>query len=246
MRQDLSILLVSSLLATFLPAKAQELSPAQVIPISQSEVPILYASDFAIAEDGVIFIPDGKDGNIKCYEPDGTLLKVIGRRGPGPGELRTPDFCDYQAPFFSVLDAFKIHIYERKGRAELVKIAEISCMACTSDVILSGKGVLVDAYVHYKDGKFCLTLRSFDDNVKHLLPNYRRYGFKSEGEHRTSFSTCSIAKDAMSRVSTSNLRKRFLGKPANQMLPIANGFAYGRERTEDELIVIKKYRLVGF
>jgi len=36
------------------------------------------------------------------------------------------------------------------------------------------------------------------------------------------------------------------GKPANQMLTIANGFAYGRERTEDELIVIKKYRLVGF
>jgi hypothetical protein len=187
MRRDLSILLVFFLLATFLPARAQEISPAQVILVSQSDAPILFASDFAIAEDGVIFIPDGKDGNIKCYEPDGTLLKVIGRRGPGPEEFRTPAFCDYKAPFLSVLDAFKIHIYERKGRGELVKVAEISCMACTSDVILSGKGVLVDAYVHYNDGKFCLTLRSFDDTVKHLLPNYRRYGFESEGEYNASY-----------------------------------------------------------
>ncbi len=187
MRRELSILLVFPLLATLLPAQAQEISPVQVIRVSQSDVPILFASDFAIAEDGVIFIPDGKDGNIKCYEPDGTLLKVIGRRGPGPGEFMTPAFCDYKAPFLSVLDAFKVYVYERKGRGDLARIAEIPCMACTSDVVLSGKGILVDAYVRYNDGKFCLTLRSFDDTIKHLLPNYRRYGFKSEGEHRTSY-----------------------------------------------------------
>jgi len=170
-----------------LPAQDQELSPATAVKISQAEALILYASDFAIAEDGVIFIPDGKDGNIKLYEPDGTLLKVIGRRGPGPEEFRAPAFCDYKTPFLSVLDLFKVHIYERKGRADLAKVAEISCMACTSDVILSGKGVLVDAFVHHNDGKFSLTLRSFADTVKHLLPSYRRYGFKSEREYKVSY-----------------------------------------------------------
>jgi len=187
MKRNLSAFLFFSFLATFLSGQAQEISPSLVIPVSQSDVPILYASDFAIAEDGVIFIPDGKDGNIKCYEPDGTLLKVVGRRGPGPEELRTPSLCDYKAPFLSVLDFFKVHIYERKGRADFAKVAEISCMACTSDVILSGKGILVDAYVHNNDGKFSVTLRSFDDTMKCLLPNYRRYGFKSEREHRASY-----------------------------------------------------------
>jgi hypothetical protein len=183
----LSALLVFSLLATLLLAQDRELSPTTAVKISQAEALILYASDFAIAEDGVIFIPDGKDGNIKCYEPDGTLLTVIGRRGPGPEELRTPAVCDYKSPFLSVLDAFKIHIYERKGRAELVKVAEISCLGYASDVILSGKGVLVDAFVHHDGTDFSLTLRSFDDTVKHLLPNYRRYGFKSEREYKASY-----------------------------------------------------------
>lgn len=185
--KGLFILLVFFLLATILPAEAQDIYPARVVRISQKESPVLHGADFAIAEDGIIFITDGKDGNIKLYEPDGTLLKIFGRRGPGPEEFLAPYFCDYQAPFLSILDAFKIHIYERKGRAELVKIAEIPCMACTSDVILSGKGVLVDAYVHSNDGKFSVTLRSFDETVKNLLPNYRRYGFKSEGEYKASY-----------------------------------------------------------
>lgn len=57
--------------------------------------------------------------------------------------------------------------------------------------------------------------------------------FDREGRYADSFYIQSPQKDAS-------------GKPANHMLTMANGFAYGKERTEDELIVIKKYRLVGF
>lgn len=181
--------LVLSLSATFLASQDREISPTTEVKISQTEAIVLYPADFVVAEDGVVFLTDAQDGNIKCYEPDGRFLKAIGRRGPGPGEFLGPVYCDYQAPLLSVLDTpkFKVHIYERKGRAELVKIAEISCMACTSDVILLGKGVLVDAYVHNNDGKFALTLRCFDDTMKCLLPNYRRYGFESEREHKVSY-----------------------------------------------------------
>lgn len=188
----LPVLLVFILLATILPTQAQELSPAKAIQISQAEAPILYGADFAVAEDGVIFMTDSKDGNIKCYDPDGRLLAVIGRRGPGPEEFLGPSFCDYQASRLSVLDGFKIKVFERKARAALAKIGEIPCMACTSDVILSGKGVLVDAYIRTKEGKFSLTLRGLDGSVEYLLPNYLRYGFKSEGEHNTSYSDLSM------------------------------------------------------
>ena len=42
-----------------------------------------------------------------------------------------------------------------------------------------------------------------------------------------------------------SLMKNEGGKPVNMLLTIAGGFAYFRDKTEDELIVIKKCRLVG-
>ncbi len=191
----LSVFLVLQLLASILPAQTLELAPSTATRISQTNAPILWGADFAVAEDGVFFVTDAKDGNIKCYDPDGVLLKVIGRRGPGPEEFLGPSFCDYQAPFLSVLDSpkFKVHVYERKGKADLAKVAEISCMMCTSDVILSGKGVLIDAVAHDNGRRFFLTLRAFPgDFIKHLLPIERRYGYDSERAYKAIYSDLSM------------------------------------------------------
>lgn len=57
--------------------------------------------------------------------------------------------------------------------------------------------------------------------------------FDPEGRYVDSFFIQSLMKDPS-------------GKPANMRLTIAGGFAYFRDKTEDELIVIKKSRLVGF
>lgn len=184
--------LAVSLAATPLTVQTQVIAPSLSIQISQADAPLLWGADFVVAEDGVIFITDAKDGNIKCYDSSGKLLNVIGRRGPGPLEFLGPSFCDYQPPFLSILDgARKIHVYERVGRAGLSKLGEISCLMCTSDVVLSGKSVLVDAYVHNNDGEFSLTVRGFNDALKCLLPSYRRYGFDSERELRASYSDLS-------------------------------------------------------
>ncbi len=180
-----SSFLVFPLLATALLAQGQEVSPASLTHIDQAGSPILYAADFIVAEDGVIFISDGKDGNLKSYDAGGKLLMVIGRRGPGPEEFMAPYFCDYQEPYLSVLDAFKIKIYERKGRVDLAKVAEIPCMACTSDVILSRKGVLVDAVINDNGRKIFLSLRGFPGEfIKYLLPIERRYGYESERSYK--------------------------------------------------------------
>ncbi len=165
--------------------------PSSAITISQAEAPVLYASDFAVAEDGIIFIADAKDGNIKCYDPEGKLLSVTGRRGPGPEEFGGPYFCDYQAPFLSVLDSpkFKVHIYERAGMAKLSKVGEIYCMMCLSDVILSGKSVLVDAPINIGENAFFLTKRDFGDKViRYLCPQWRRYGYESKKAYEANYS----------------------------------------------------------
>jgi len=57
--------------------------------------------------------------------------------------------------------------------------------------------------------------------------------FDPEGRYVDNFFIQSLIKDPS-------------GKPANMRLTFAGGFAYFRDKTEDELIVIKKGRLVGF
>jgi 6-bladed beta-propeller len=173
-----------------MPVQRSEIPASNSIQISQTVTPLLYAADFVVAEDGVILITDAKDGNIKCYDSSGKLLNIIGRRGPGPEEFLGPSFCDYQAPFLSILDgARKIHVYERLGRTEFSKIGDVYCLMCTSDVILSGKRVLVDNYIHQKDrGAFFLTLRELGSAaIRYLLPIERRYGYDSAKDYKANY-----------------------------------------------------------
>ncbi len=166
--------------SAFPTADAQDIRPFRTISLSQEEALILYASDFVVAEDGLIFVTDGKDCNIKSYDQTGKLIGVTGRRGPGPEEFTAPYYCDYQAPFLAILDFMKIVIYQRDGKGGLSRIDEIDCMACLSDIVLWGKNVIVDAYVAQKAEEYGLTLRGFGTKaLKGLLPLERRFGFDS-------------------------------------------------------------------
>lgn len=44
----------------------------------------------ALAPDGRILLADASEGNVKLFGPSGTLIRVIGRKGEGPGEFRLP------------------------------------------------------------------------------------------------------------------------------------------------------------
>jgi hypothetical protein len=181
--------------STFPTADAQDLRPFRTISLYQEEVPILYASDFVIAEDGLIFVTDAKDCNIKSYDPTGRLIGVTGRRGPGPEEFSGPYLCDYQAPYLAILDPprMKIIIYQRDGKGGLSRVDEIDCMACTSDIALWGKNVIVDAYVAQQNKKFGLTLRGFGTkSLNGLLSLERRYGFDSIGSYERNWEDLSM------------------------------------------------------
>ena len=170
--------------STFSTADVQDLRPFRTITLSQEEGPILYASDFVVTEDGLIFVTDGKDCNIKSYDPTGRLIGVTGRRGPGPEEFSGPYLCDYRAPYLAILDFMKIIIYQREEKGGLSRVDEIECMACTSDIALWGKNVIVDAYVAQQNNKYGLTLRGFGTRApKGLLSIEGRYGFASVGSY---------------------------------------------------------------
>lgn len=46
--------------------------------------------DIAISDEGLIYILDSEDNDIKIFKQDGTFIKRVGRRGNGPGEFVRP------------------------------------------------------------------------------------------------------------------------------------------------------------
>ncbi len=162
----------------------RDIRPFTTFSLSQEEAPILYASDFVVTEDGLIFVTDGKDCNIKGYDQTGKLIGITGRKGPGPEEFLGPFYCDYQAPYLAILDFMKIVIYRRDGKGGLSRIDKIDCMACTSDIALWGKHLIVDAYVAQNNEKYGLTIRGFEaKDSRGLLSLAGRYGFDSIGSY---------------------------------------------------------------
>ncbi len=45
-------------------------------------------TSFAVAEDGMIYVPDMSRDEVVRYSPDGGIDGIVGRKGSGPGELR--------------------------------------------------------------------------------------------------------------------------------------------------------------
>jgi hypothetical protein len=53
---------------------------------------VLFAgpSDLTVDSDGRVLVMDFADNNIKIFDPSGNFLKVVGRKGQGPGEFNMP------------------------------------------------------------------------------------------------------------------------------------------------------------
>jgi len=68
------------------------LEPMVVITPDSVPEPHYLLSPFSIADDfkGNIFVSDYKDNNIKVFDYSGKLVRVIGRKGAGPGDLNFP------------------------------------------------------------------------------------------------------------------------------------------------------------
>jgi hypothetical protein len=54
------------------------------------DAPIVRVSGLARRDDGVLALADVSEGNVKLFEPDGRLRRIIGRKGRGPGEFISP------------------------------------------------------------------------------------------------------------------------------------------------------------
>lgn len=70
---------------------ARHFAPGQVITPEQSlDTPIVRVSGLAVRSDGLIALSDVSEGTVKLFSSTGTLRRIIGRKGDGPGEFRAP------------------------------------------------------------------------------------------------------------------------------------------------------------
>lgn len=54
------------------------------------DAPIVRVSGLARRDDGTLALADVSEGNVKLFTPGGRLLRIIGRKGRGPGEFIAP------------------------------------------------------------------------------------------------------------------------------------------------------------
>ena len=155
-------------------------------PLLQKKAILMNIVCFSVTEDEMLIIPDSKEGNIKLYNIHGDLIKVWGRRGHGPNEFLSPFYCDYQKPYYIHLDAMnsKISIYKRIEKTKFVRINEILCLGCMSDIRLLKENVLIGGSKVDRSGKrYSLYYKDFKNKeIHYLLPLYLKYGFKSSNE----------------------------------------------------------------
>jgi hypothetical protein len=68
-----------------------ELIPLQTISFDKrGQYILIQPTKLAVDEEGQVFVLDSRDANIKVFNSRGQFLRIIGRRGGGPGELGLP------------------------------------------------------------------------------------------------------------------------------------------------------------
>lgn len=163
---------------------------------TETELPSPGVYGFCVTDDELVIIPDYEAGNVKIYEKNGELLelvKIIGRKGYGPGEFSRPthSFYNKEESRFVVMDhgIRKIFIYDRVGRIEFKRVKEIACWRGAFDIKLIGDKLFISGYasdpnkMHYDFYYIDLT----NDKTTYLLPSYIKFGLKSNREFEIQF-----------------------------------------------------------
>jgi hypothetical protein len=66
-----------------------------IYPEQNDSILVAASGAIEIGKSGTFLVPDMSEGNVKHYSRDGRLIRVIGRKGRGPGEFMTPYFARF-------------------------------------------------------------------------------------------------------------------------------------------------------
>ncbi len=165
-----------------------EIKKINEVNISQDKKILQMPFSFCVTEDQTFIVVDIKAANIKIYENNGKLLKILGKKGLGPREFISPMICDFSKPYFAVTDyqRKKIFIYKQNAKTGFDQIKSIYCLGYGSDIKIIKNKILISAYKTDKKGApYSLYMHNLMDNKTHfLITEAKKYGFSSLKEDK--------------------------------------------------------------
>jgi hypothetical protein len=165
-----------------------ELKFVEKVNISTGDIILQRPTYFCVTEDNIIFLTDSKAGDIKIFDDKGKLLKVWGKKGPGPGEFFMPFGCTYDKKKLVIMDFMKkkFFVFNRSGQADLELTNETTSLELGYSICLKGNKLLVAGYKEDKNERpYDLYIRNLtDDTYTFLLPSEMKFGFDSVQEYR--------------------------------------------------------------
>jgi len=145
---------------------------------------------FCVTEDDLFMVVDFKSADVKIYNSNGILEKVLGRKGAGPNEFIQPLFCYYANRKFILPDVgqSKILFYDRVTKFIFKRTKEIHCTYSSEDLQLKGNNLYVSGNKISKNGRcysfFAVNLEK-NDSFIYILPAYMKFGLASDNEYKT-------------------------------------------------------------
>jgi len=166
------------------------------LDFAPDQSPILFPRDFCLTEDGLFLISDQHAGEVKIYQGEKKILKLVGTIGgenSGIGKLQYPTYCFYnpEQSKFGVIDFYKraILLYDRLSRLDFKYDKAIDCPYLADGIQLIGNTLWVSGYTpDERNNPFDLYAIDMSSNRKTLLlPSYLKFSLKSLAEYEEKY-----------------------------------------------------------
>jgi 6-bladed beta-propeller len=167
---------------------AFEIDFIKKIPLSQKAL-LQMPLGFSVTEDEVFIIVDARASDIKIYNCDGKLAKVLGRKGYGPNEFANAFFCHYSDRKLIIEDSgqMKIFIYDRQGKFEFIRSKSINSTETGEDFHLEGNTLYLSGSRISQNGNV-YSLYALDtnkpDHCTYFLPAHLKFGLATPQKYR--------------------------------------------------------------
>jgi len=113
-----------------------------------------------VNREGQVYAADQQDYRIRVYSPKGQLVRVIGQRGDGPGEFRSPPVFGIVGDTVWTYDRsnHRLTLFERNGK--VISTAQVAQVEVPVPEVPSMKGVLGPVLMR-PDGRFLSSIEGY-------------------------------------------------------------------------------------
>jgi hypothetical protein len=148
---------------------AYELSDSVTFAQSDS-LPLVDVTHFDRRRDGTFAVADAGEGNVRLYALNGTLLRIIGRKGNGPGEFLLPMTVRWDSrDRLHVLDGQRLEIALFSPTGDFIRVVSLSEIGATYNFAVLPSGDY--AFLLARDGRDILqTTDSLAQPRRSMLP----------------------------------------------------------------------------